>query len=162
MLLTANQVANYYLSKDKERKLFTNKIVEINGIKSYEGNVRINKYLFLSQVVYLAKYGKRLFSDDLVAYANGPVVIDIINNYVELYTYKDQMSTIDDKTKKFLDKIYFSLENATCEELVDISHDDQEWQNLKTNTYSKEPMNLEAHIEYYKETYKGLIEALKL
>ena len=52
MLLTASQVANYYISKDKNRNLFTNKIIVINGIKSYEGNVRINKYLFLSQVVY--------------------------------------------------------------------------------------------------------------
>ena len=61
-MLTANLVANYFISKDRGRKLFTNKIVEINGVKSYEGNVRINKYLFLSQVVYLAKYNKKLFS----------------------------------------------------------------------------------------------------
>lgn len=162
MLLTASQVANYYISKDKNRNLFTNKIIVINGIKSYEGNVRINKYLFLTQVVYLAKYGKKLFSDNLVAYVNGPVVIDIINNYATLYNQNEQINEIDSKTKEFLDKIYFSLENATCEELVDISHDDPEWQKLSTNTYSHQPMDLESHIEYYKQTYKGLIEALKL
>ena len=44
MMLTANLVANYFISKDRERKLFTNKIVGINGVKSYEGNVRINKF----------------------------------------------------------------------------------------------------------------------
>lgn len=161
MLLTALSVAKYYISKDRKHKLFTNKVIEINGVKSYEGNVRINKYLFLSQVVYLAKYGRKLFSDDLVAYANGPVVIEIINNYTILYSKKSN-DKIDSKTKDFLDKIYFSLENATCEELIDISHEDPEWQRLSLNTYSKEPMDLEAHIEYYKETYKGLIEALRL
>lgn len=161
MLLTALSIAKYYISKDREHKLFTNKVIEINGVKSYEGNVRINKYLFLSQVVYLAKYGKKLFSDDLVAYTNGPVVIDIINNYTVLYSKKSN-DKIDSKTKDFLDKIYFSLENATCEELIDISHEDPEWQRLSLNTYSKEVMDLEAHIEYYKETYKGLIEALGL
>ena len=162
MMLTANLVANYFISKDRGRKLFTNKIVEINGVKSYEGNVRINKYLFLSQVVYLAKYNKKLFSDNLVAYTNGPVVIDIINNYLTLYNEKNTNNLIDDKTKEFLDKIYISLENATCEELVDISHDDPEWQKLSANTYSHQTMDLESHIEYYKKTYKGLIEALKL
>lgn len=162
MKLTANQVANYFISKDKNKKLFTNKIVTINGIKSYEGNVRINKYLFLSQVVYLAKYEKKLFSDSLVAYANGPVVMDIINNYTTLYKKTNNIETIDDKTKEFLDKIYFSLENATCEELVDISHDDPEWQKLSNNTYSHEVMDLESHLDYYKKVYKGLIEALKI
>ena len=148
MVLIAKDIANYYISKDKERKLFTNKIIEINGVKSYEGNVRINKYLFLSQVVYLAKYGKKLFSDDLIAYANGPVVINIINNYITLYSENVVNNEIDYETKDFLDKIYFSLENATCEELVDISFDDPEWQKLSTNTYSHKSMNLESNLEY--------------
>lgn len=59
MLLSAKQVASYFLSKDKDRKLFTSKVIKINDVKSYEGNVRINKYLFLAQVVHLAKYGKK-------------------------------------------------------------------------------------------------------
>ena len=162
MLLSAKQVASYFLSKDKDRKLFTSKVIKINEVKSYEGNVRINKYLFLAQVVHLAKYGKKLFSDDLVAYTNGPVIISIMNNFADLYDNKEVELNIDDKTKEFLDKIYFSLENASCEELVDISHDDPEWQKLSKNTYSQEIMDVESHIDYYKKTYQGLIEALHI
>ena len=162
MKLTAKQVASYFLSKDKDRKLFTLKVIKINDVKSYEGNVRINKYLFLAQVVYLAKYGKKLFNDEIVAYNNGPVIISIMNSFNDLYNDKDIQLNIDNKTKDFLDKIYISLENASSLELVDITHDDPEWKKLSENTYSQEVMNLDKHIDYYKETYQGLIEALHI
>lgn len=162
MKLTAKQVASYFLSKDKDRKLFTLKVIKINDVKSYEGNVRINKYLFLAQVVYLAKYGKKLFNDEIVAYTNGPVIISIMNSFNDLYNDKDIQLNIDNKTKDFLDKIYISLENASSLELVDITHDDPEWKKLSENTYSQEVMNLDKHIDYYKETYQGLIEALHI
>ena len=162
MTLSAWQVASYFLSKDKDRKLFTSKVVEINDIKSYEGNIRINKYLFLAQVVYLAKYGKKLFNDEIVAYTNGPVIVDIMNNFASLYEEDTTKLNIDDKTKDFLDKIYMSLENASCEELVDITHGDPEWQKLSKKTYSHEVMDLESYIDYYKDIYQGLIEALHI
>ena len=63
-MVKADDVAKYFLSKDKDRVLFNNNIVEKNNRKSYEGNIRLNKYLFLSQVVYMAKYGKKLFNDN--------------------------------------------------------------------------------------------------
>lgn len=105
---------------------------------------------------------KNLFSDNLVAYTNGPVIISIMNNFADLYENEGTGLDIDDKTKDFLDKIYFSLENASCEELVDISHDDPEWQKLSKNTYLQEVMDVESNIEYYKKTYQGLIEALHI
>ena len=79
-MLSAKDVAMYFLSKDPERKLFNKNVVVYNDIKSYEGNIRINKYLFLAQVVYLALYNKRLFKDDFKAYDNGPVIEDIVKS----------------------------------------------------------------------------------
>ena len=87
----------------------------------------MNKYLFLAQVVYLAKYDKCLFKDDFKAYVNGPVI-----------------------------------ENATYEELIEITHEDPEWIRLNDNTWNVPIMNIENNKEEYKKRYKGLIEALKL
>ncbi len=159
-MLTAKQVAEYFISKDPERKLFNYNVVSYNGRKSYEGNVRINKYLFLAQVVHLAKYNSKLFSDDFVAYDNGPVVETIMNSYGRLVGNNDK--NIAEIEKTFLDKIYLSLENATYEELIEITHEDPEWQNLSKDTYNAPVMNLEKNIEEYKKRYKGLIEALKI
>ena len=69
-MINAELVAKYFLSKDNERKLFNMNVVTYNNRNFYEGNARLNKYLFLSQVVYLAKYNKRLFNDDFRAYDN--------------------------------------------------------------------------------------------
>ena len=140
-MLTAKQVAEYFLSKDPERRLFNHNVVLYNGRKFYEGNARINKYLFLAQVVHLAKYNSKLFSDDFVAYDNGPVVESIMTSYGRLTGHYD--NNIDEVEKNFLDKIYLSLENATYEELIEITHEDPEWQILSKDTYNAPVMNLE-------------------
>lgn len=160
-MLEANVVAKYFLSKDPERKIFNNNIVVKNNRKSYEGNVRLNKYLFLAQVVYLAKYDRKLISDDFVAYDNGPVIQAIISDYPLMASRNDKVE-INGDIKIFLDKIYDSLENATYEELIEITHEDPEWIRLSRDTYNAPIMNLEKNIEVYKKRYKGLIAALKL
>jgi len=158
--MKAINIAKYFLSKDKDRSIFNNKVVQHNGRKFYEGNARLNKYLFLSQVVYLAKYGERLFEDDFSAYENGPVVENIMQEYPRLNTENIEM--MSDAVLSFLDKMYMSLENASFEELIEITHEDPEWIKLKNNTYIAPTMNLEENIDEYKKKYKGFIEALDI
>jgi len=160
-MVKADIIAKYYLSKDPNRVLFNNNVIVKNGRKSYEGNVRLNKYLFLSQVVYLAKYGKKLISDNFVAYDNGPVIREIINEY-PIISSRNEIVSIPDDIKYFLDKIYDSLINASYEELIEITHEDPEWIRLSKDTFNAPMMNLEKNIDEYKQRYKGLIEALKL
>ena len=160
-MISASLVAKYYLSKDPKRILFNNNVVIKNGRKSYEGNVRLNKYLFLSQVVYLAKYEKKLFEDNFVAYDNGPVIKEIINEY-PLISSRNENVEISDEIKEFLDKIYASLINASYDELIEITHEDPEWIRLSKDTYNAPIMNLEKNIDEYKQRYKGLISALKI
>ena len=117
--------------------------------------------MFLAQVVYLARYERKLFDDDFVAYDNGPVLVDIMREYSHIVS-NNKNSTINDSDKIFLDKIYDALKNATYEELIDITHEDPEWIKLSHDTYNAPVMNLEENIAEYQKRYKGLIEALKL
>ena len=160
-MISARSVAEYFLSKDPEGKIFNKNVVLYNGRKFYEGNARLNKYLFLSQVVYMAKYGHKLFEDDFCAYDNGPVVEEIMNSYGRLLG-KVNNQILDEETRTFLDKIYISLENASYEELIDITHEDPEWQKLSSQTHDAPVMHIEDNIEKYRMRYKGLIEALKI
>ena len=116
-MLNAEIVAKYFLAKDPNRILFNNNVVLKNNHKFYEGNARLNKYLFLAQVVYLAKYETKLISDNFVAYANGPVIESIILSYPLMVSQKETVK-IPSQIKIFLDKIYDSLKNATYEELI--------------------------------------------
>lgn len=160
-MMKAEVIAKYYLSKDSDRVLFNNNVVVKNNRKFYEGNARLNKYLFLSQVVYLAKYEKKLISDNFVAYDNGPVIKDIITEYPIISSRRETV-TIPDDVKVFLDKIYESLKNASYEELIEITHEDPEWIKLSKDTFNAPIMNLEKNIEEYKQRYKGLIAVLKI
>lgn len=159
-MLNADVIAKYYLSKDPERILFNNNVVTKNNRKFYEGNARLNKYLFLSQVVYLAKNGKKLILDDFIAYENGPIVKSIMNEYAIITSRREKVEIPSD-IKKFLDKIYDALKDASYEELIEITHEDPEWIRLSNNTYNAPVMQLENNLEEYKERYKGLIAALK-
>jgi len=160
-MMNAKVIAKYYLSKDPDRVLFNNNVVIKNNRKFYEGNARLNKYLFLSQVVYLARYEKKLISDNFIAYDNGPVIKDIITEYSIISSRKETV-TIPDDVKEFLDKIYESLKNASYDELIEITHEDPEWIKLSKDTFNAPIMNLEKNIEEYKQRYKGLIAALKI
>lgn len=160
-MLEAEMIAKYFLSKDTSGTLFNTQVVKKNNRKFYEGNVRLNKYLFLSQVVYLAKYEKKLISDPFVAYENGPVIKKIVDNYALMHSRKTQV-ILPNEIKDFLDKIYMALENATFDELIEITHEDPEWIRLSKNTFNAPIMHLEENIEEYKKRYKGLIEALEI
>lgn len=160
-MLNATTVAKYYLSKDPDRILFNNNVVTRNNRKFYEGNVRLNKYLFLSQVVYMAKYEVKLIADDFVAYDNGPVVKEIVSDY-PLISSRREIVGIPENEKHFLDKIYDALINASYDELIEITYEDPEWMKLSKDTFNAPIMNLEENIEEYKKRYKGLIAALKL
>lgn len=134
--MKAINIAKYYLSKDS--KLFNDN--------------RLNAYLFLTQVVYLAKYGKVLFCDEFIASVDGPVISKLVEN--------NEIVEIPKEVRKFLDKIYYALINAGDEELLNIIKEDPTWLRLKPDTKGL-VLKLEDNIGEYKIMYKGLIQALK-
>lgn len=161
-MVTAKEIAKYFLSKDENKELFNMKLLILNGRNCYEGNVRLNKYLYFAQTVYLAKYGKLLFNDDFVAYDNGPVIKQIMENYASMQGMKKKEINIDEKIKEFLDKIYISLENATCKELVEMTHEDTAWKELSPNTYNAPVMNLLKYKSKFEKQYRGLIKVMEI
>lgn len=161
-MLEAKEVARYFLSKDKDNKLFNANLIELNGRTCYEGNVRLNKYLYLAQTVYLAKYGELLFSDNFVAFDNGPVVKEIMNSYASMRGNKKENINLPNTVKTFLDKIYISLEKATCNELVEITHEDSAWKELSPHTYNAPIMDLLKYKNKFEKQYRGLIKVMEI
>lgn len=155
------EVAEYLLGKDPARKLFTKELVKKNGRTFYEGNARLNKYLHLAQNVFIAKTGKKLFQDDLYAYTNGAVVVEIQENYSILWSRK-AVPEIAPGIAEFLDKLYLILENAPLDELIKISHEDAEWAD-KSRGYSKEQQRMDslAHASEYRVQYADVLEMME-
>ena len=155
-MLKAIDVAKYFLNKD-DGTLFNKSLVERSGRKFYEGNARLNKYLHIAQNLYIAQHGRKLFEDDLYAYDNGAVVPSVQENYLAIKSHYVG-KPIPSNESAFLDKVYQALYNASLEELIEISHEDAEWER-KSGFYKKEDQKMDSlkNIDEYREQYKDML-----
>lgn len=160
-MIRARDVAKYFLIKDKDHRLFSKNLVEKNGRKFYEGNARLNKYLHMAQNLYIAKTGEKLFEDDLYAYDNGAVVTDVQENFAILLS-RESEPQLEESIRDFLDRVYVILQNATLDELIELSHEDSEWIS-KHAFYSKKEQKMDslARIDEYKEQYGDVLKVME-
>jgi len=155
-------VAKYFLDKDINSTEFTKDLIKRNGRKFYEGNARLNKYLHLAQNIYIAKTGKKLIDVDFYAYDNGAVSTNIQANYVVLLDNKNiSCDKIPEEEKCFLEKFHKAFRNATIDELIELSHEDVEWQN-RSNFYNKEHQKMDSlkFKKQYKKQYEDIVKML--
>ena len=92
-------IAKYILFLDKNNDIFINNLLTLNGRECYEGNVRLNKYLHIMQMVYFAMTDKKLFDEEMYAFDNGVVVNSVMNNYVYLKSTKKSYNISDENIK---------------------------------------------------------------
>ena len=159
-MLTATQVAEFFLSKDKDHKEFNTKTTTRAGRTFYVGNARLNKYLHLAENLYIAKTGNLLFSDPLYAYDNGAVVLDVQKGYVNLLNNYHNTDYIPDTITEFLDKFYDMFQNATLNELIQLSHEDIAWQEKHFYTDERQRMDSLSHKDEYEERYAETLALL--
>lgn len=160
-MLKAIDIASYFINKDTDRLLFNKEFIHKNGRGFYEGNARLNKYLHLAQNIYIAKTGGKLFNEDLYAYDNGGVVLSVQENYSILLNTKRGV-VIPEDVCIFLDKIYKIFENASIDELIELSHEDNEWENKRIYHMRKEDQKMDSlsHVDEYKEQYHDIIKVM--
>ena len=154
-MMKALDIAKYFLDKDPERRYFTYIPITRNGLTFYDGNAKINKFLHLAQVLYIAKYGKLLMEDVFYAFANGAVVEDVQKAFNStLHKPTEYGVSFDTETNDFLDRVYFMLQNASVDDLIDLSHEDDEWdmKNIQRKK-AEQQMDFMPHIDTYKKQY---------
>lgn len=162
MLLSTVDVAKYFLSKDKDGSLFTKNLANKNNRVFYDGNARLNKYLHLAQNIYIAKTGKPLMDAVFYAYDNGAVIPEVQEKYSVLLAKRNDFAVeISKEEKNFLDKFYTAFQNAELDELIDLSHEDDEWTE-KSRYYKKEDQKMDSmkYADVYKEQYHDIVQVL--
>lgn len=158
-MLNALNVARYFLFLDTDEQVFTGNLVSRNGKTFYDGNARLNKYLHIAQNLYIAKTGCKLFVEDLYAFDNGGVVPVVREKYTSLCRMKRTMPDIPDEYKEFLTKIYRVLKNAPLEELIEISHEDNEWRERNPHRENQR-MNSLLRVDEYREQYADMLKII--
>lgn len=102
-------------------------------------------------MVYFAMTDKKLFNDDMYAYDNGVIVDSVMSNYRYLVSNKKTYNINDSSIKEYIKKMFSILKYAPLEELINISHQDEEW--LKKHNYYKKQDQL-IDVDSQKENYK--------
>lgn len=144
-------IAKYILSLDKNNDIFVNKLLTLHDRNCYEGNVRLNKYLHIMQMVYFAMTDNKLFNEDMYAFDNGVVVNMVMNDYSYLKSNKETYNITDKSVKLYIEKMFNILKYAPLKDLIEISHQDEEWKK-KHNFYQKKEQLMD--VDSQKENYK--------
>ena len=158
-MLKAANVARYFLYLDNNREKFSDVLVSMNGKTFYKGSARLNKYLHIAQNLYIAKTGTKLFSEDLYAFDNGAVVPSVRERFISLYRTVKDKPDIPQEYVAFLNKVYKILMNATLEELVEISHEDNEWR-VRNPHRENQRMDSLSRVEEYRKQYADILKIM--
>ena len=163
--MKARDVALFFVLKDTDNTGFTQNLVNKNDRTFYDGNARLNKFLHLAQNIYLAKYGELLYDDDLLAYDNGGVVQEVHKGYGFLLHNKQKLSSsicITEQAKSFLNVFYDVFKNASLDELIQLSHEDESWVDKhKYGSYLKLiKMDTAKYAEQYKKQYSDILQVM--
>ena len=160
-MLSPYDVANFFLSLDPDRKLFNQKLISKNGATFYEGNARLNKYLHLTQNIYLAMTGTLLIDTQFYAYSNGAVIPSIQRDYRMLSSKAKLTGTLSVQEQEFLIKFFRAFENADIDEIIEIDHEDNAWKEKRNGTtLAEQKIDTLAHTEEYKVQYADIIKVL--
>lgn len=159
------EVAKYILSKDPDGEMFKlEDLSDKNNATMYSGNLRLNKYLHIAQNLHLAKYGTKLFKEKLYAYKNGGVVKEVQTNYQPLRkaSFVERNFHLSAQSMHFIDQVCKLLKNADDDYLVEVSHEDPEWQIKRNNGYShaSQEMNSQEFVEIYKDKYAAALKVM--
>jgi uncharacterized phage-associated protein len=126
-----------------------------HSLKREISNLRLQKILYFVQVKFLVTTNKPCFSDNIEAWAFGPVVAAVYHKY-KIY---GSLDIFEKSTPIFIDKSTINLMNNILEscalyptyQLVEITHNQDTWKNA----YSKGSGSIitqESIIKYFKKS----------
>ncbi len=153
--------AEFFVTLNKKNETFDRTLFKRYGKTFYQGDIRLNVYLQMAQVIYIAKTGAPLIHSSFYAYEIGAVIPAVSSSYSRLIgdTSKESgVVSVNNDERLFLEKIDHMFQNATMEILIELSQEDPAWIE-KHNKYREidKIMDFMAHVKEYEEQYAELI-----
>lgn len=113
----------------------------ISPENTIQGNTKLQKLLFFSQLIYMAKNDKRtMYDDKFCAFENGMVLekvrLEYRNNYNELYNSTQEMLEFPENVQEALNLTKEIFGDCSAEELSELTHEFDVW-----NKYLKKSKN---------------------
>ncbi len=128
-------VAKYFLYLDKRNKYFVDKHIKLQTNDEEKtsisaGKFRINKLLYIANILYIAKYNEQLFNETTFAYKFGPIIDKVYSNFKVIKAEKNKNTdflNLNDSIKHYLEKIYKIFSKYSDQELLNFVHEDPNW-----------------------------------
>ncbi|MDE7326865.1 MAG: DUF4065 domain-containing protein [Lachnospiraceae bacterium] len=152
-MITGNEAAKWFIFHNPE--LASGYIDE---------NIKVNKLVYFSNLMYHCVHNKDMISDDFVAFPNGPVVYAIYRDYRYngLNMFPEMVNPLEKEQEKILNIINFVYGDALADKLVEESHSHSLWKRVKSMIPNNPKIDFEdiddALIEYNKNLYKAYSE----
>ena len=120
--------------------------------------LKLQKLLYYCQAASLAWTKRRMFSQRIEAWINGPVVVE----FWESHRYEGWIQSVPDgkplpnsTARQIVDKVFERYQYLTPAELVDLTHREPPWQNARKTFGPSEratvKITAEAMLDYYVE-----------
>ncbi|CAJ0833659.1 7764_t:CDS:1 [Entrophospora sp. SA101] len=124
----ALEIAEFFLSLDPKREYFVkDKMIKVEGNSvPTVGNLRLNKLLQITQMLYAAKEGKYLFPEKFLAFEHGGIIYDIYHqfHFLVIPHKSTSIKNLSSNLKAFLAKIFDYFKTYTNQQLEDFVHED--------------------------------------
>ena len=153
-MFSAIEVSRYFLFKAHE-----------NG--SEMTNMKLQKLLYYSQVLYLPFFREPLFGDEIQAWEHGPVCPNVYHEYKSFG--KSSLPTVsiaevrgfDAETIDVLDKVWDIYGVLSAFQLKDMSHSEKPWINARGDLAPGEPSNSVVQVSDMESLGEDIIDSIE-
>ncbi|MGN0308501.1 MAG: Panacea domain-containing protein [Lachnospiraceae bacterium] len=125
-------------------------------------NVKLNKLLYFSSLMYYCIEEKELLDEPFVAFPKGPVIRSIYRDYryngLDGMPTDDYIQEIDSKQKQILNIINFVYGDRNAAELINESHEHSLWKDVESHIPNNPLINFKNTENELKEFYYNLFQ----
>lgn len=162
MAYSARDVANWFIAKANEGYSTESADTEHKEYPESISHLKLQKLLYFAQAAHLALEGSKLFEDKIEAWAFGPVVLSVYQDFrqygnkpIQEPKNKKYKTVITLSDRKFLEQIWEIFGKFSASRLVDITHGHRPWQS------AYKAKNKEITSKVLKEYYKGVFRSIE-
>jgi uncharacterized phage-associated protein len=136
-MISAHQVADYFLTLSDEEESIS--------------NLKLQKLLYYAQGIHLALTGDALFSENITAWAHGPVVVPVYHRFKEHGAQgiprpdSADISAVTDSARSILDEVWSAYGQFSAWRLREMTHAEPPWRNTAQSAI----IDLELMREYF-------------
>ncbi|MDO5568967.1 MAG: DUF4065 domain-containing protein [bacterium] len=148
-VIVANNIISQYNNK-------VDKLVQEYAIKpEYITPLKLQKLLYYVQGICLYLFGKKAFSEKILAWNYGPVVNEVYQKYKDNraneLTIDENIERISSGLYKIIDEVIDAYGKIEANELIDFTHEEDPWKN----TNKDEEITINKIKEYFAKVYSN-------